>query len=75
MSKSSVRPRLLPGLVARANKNCIEWGCGSGLLAFGSQMVVVVVDPGTDGLRVVQTLDGCHRAAVVKVRTHHAGHT
>lgn len=31
------------------------------------QMVVIVVDPGSDGIRVVQTLDGFHKAAVVKV--------
>ena len=61
------RPCVLPGIVAPENAGALDWSF-NGLIAFGCQTVVVIVDPGPDEVRIVQTLDGLHKAPVVRAR-------
>ncbi|KAK6635197.1 hypothetical protein RUM44_000448 [Polyplax serrata] len=58
-----VTPRTLPGLANVQNKGAIDWG-GHGLLAYGSNYTVVIVD--TRNVQLVQCLDK-HKAMVKKV--------
>ena len=56
-------PSALAGYLDSANRSAIDFRCG--LLAYGSQSMVCVVDP--DAVAHVTTLDG-HRAKVTLVR-------
>lgn len=58
-----VTARTLPGPASSQNKGAIDWG-GHGLLAYGSNYTVVVVD--TRNIQLVQCLDR-HKAMVKKV--------
>ncbi|CAN7990277.1 unnamed protein product [Ixodes hexagonus] len=59
-----ISSRILPGALAPANKDAIEWGFQS-LLAYGCHKHIVVVD--TKYAKVFQTLSG-HNHNVTKVR-------
>ena len=61
---SPVALRTLTGSCHASNKHAIDWSVLSGLLALGSNALVVVVDPVT--LQTVQVLDK-HRSSVVRV--------
>ena len=61
---SPVALRTLTGSCHGSNKRAIDWSATSGLVALGSNVLVVVVDPVT--LQVVQVLDK-HRSSVVRV--------
>lgn len=59
-----ISSRILPGALAAANKDAVEWGFQS-LLAYGCHKHVVIVD--TKYAKVFQTLSG-HNHNVTKVR-------
>jgi len=59
-----IMPKVLPGGLHNLNKGSCDWGW-QGLLAYGCQCCVVVVDPVT--MQSVQVLDR-HRGQVVKVK-------
>ena len=58
-----IMPKTLHGVLNALNKNCCDWGW-QGLVAYGCQSVVVIVDPHT--VQVVQVLE-CHAGYIVKV--------
>ena len=59
-----IMPKTLPGVLNNHNKNCCDWGW-QGLIAYGCQNVVVILDPNT--VQIVQVLD-CHAGYIVKVK-------
>lgn len=58
-----ISSRILPGALAAANKDAVDWGFQS-LLAYGCHKHVVVID--TEFIKVFQTLSG-HKHNVTKV--------
>eukprot|EP00966_Prymnesium_polylepis_P213697 4948887-Prymnesium_polylepis.1 len=55
---------ILPGALHAENKGALDFR--GGLVAFGAQCVVAIVDP--EAVRLVQTLDGQHTSRVCLVR-------
>lgn len=58
-----IMPKTLPGALHNLNKGSCDWGW-QGLVAYGCQNVVVVVDP--ISVQIVQVLD-CRSGYIVKV--------
>ncbi|ESO13031.1 hypothetical protein HELRODRAFT_63831 [Helobdella robusta] len=58
-----IMPKTIPGMLHNMNKNSCDWGW-QGLISYGCQNVVVVVDPPT--VQIIQVLD-CHSGYIMKV--------
>lgn len=65
MSISPVVLRTFTGSCHASNRGAIDWSPGCGLVAYASNVLVVVVDPVT--MQVVQVLDK-HRTSVTHVQ-------